>query len=696
MSNFKKKKTTPFKSLNHIFRELAEMVRPPERMSVAEAAAKYRYVNQPGAYVGDWLNRTTWYMVEPMNTFTSRTYSGLIFVGPAQSGKTDALVLNTLAYTIKVDPMDMMLVCPTQTASRDFSTRRIDRLHRYSKKIGEMLLPGADNDNKFDKSYKSGMLFTLSHPSPTELAGKPVGRVVLTDRDRMDDDVGPGDGEPFDLASKRTTTFGSYAMTVAESSPSRPVENLKWIPSTPHEAPPAAGILSLYNRGDRRRWYWPCPHCGQYFEGRFEHLQIDEKASGSNVDKASTVRMVCPSCDYGIHPDEREEMQLWGVWLKDGQGIDNLGRVFGEGVRTSIASFWLRGVAAAFVSWPKLYEIYLTAYDEYERTGSEEALKKFYNNDLGEPYYPKSTEGVRLPEVLKAREEPLGERVVPEGVRFLVALIDVQKNSWVVQVFGILPGMPFDNVLIDRFAIFKSKRTDEDGERVFVRPHAELDDWDLLTEEVLKKEYPLGDGSGRMMAIKHVGCDSGGREGVTGMAYNYYRKLRKDNLHRRFTLTKGDPKPNNPRVRETYPDSSRKDKLSAARGDVPVLMLNSNLLKDDLNSRLDCITPGKGMYRFPDWLSDSFYSELCSEVRTVKGWENPSNSRNEAWDLSYMMIGLCQSAYIRVDKIDWDNPPGWAAPWDKNDMVRSPKAKARFAADASEEVDFSKFGSALA
>nr|WP_285222385.1 phage terminase large subunit family protein [Escherichia coli] len=21
----------------------------------------------------------------------------------------------------------------------------------------------------------------------------------------------------------------------------------------------------MYNRGDRRRWYWPCPHCGEYF-----------------------------------------------------------------------------------------------------------------------------------------------------------------------------------------------------------------------------------------------------------------------------------------------------------------------------------------------------------------------------------------------------------------------------------------------
>lgn len=690
-----KPKTKRFKSVNHIFRELAEMLRPPERLTVAQSAEKYRYVNQPGAYVGQWDNRTTPYMVEPMDTFASRRYTGMVFVGPAQSGKTDALVINTVAYSVKVDPMDMMVVCPTMTAARDFSIRRLDRLHRHSTAVGEMLLPGSDADNKFDKHYSTGMLLTLSWPTPTELAGKPIGRIVLTDRDRMPDDV-DGDGEPFDLASKRTTTFGSYAMTVAESSPSRPVENTKWFPSTPHEAPPAAGILALYNRGDRRRWYWPCPSCNQYFEGMFSQLVIDEDAEGTNLEKASTVRMVCPHCSYKIHPDERGAMQEWGMWLKDGQGIDPQGRVFGPEPRTLIASFWLRGVAASFTSWKNLMALYLDANDDYERTGSEEALKKFYNNDLGEPYYPKTTDGTRLPEVIKAREENIGERVVPEGVRFLVALIDVQKNMWVVQVFGILPGSPFDTVVIDRFEIVKSHRQDEDGERLWVKPHAYLEDWDRITEEVLTKEYPLGDGSGRMMSIKFTGCDSGGREGVTTMAYNYYRKLREANMHRRFILTKGDHSPNQPRTRISYPDSSRKDKLSAARGDVPVLMLNSNLLKDDLNGRLDCITPGKGMYRTPNWLSDKFYSELCSEIRTAKGWENPSSSRNEAWDLSYMCIGLCVSELIRVEQIKWDNPPGWAAEWDKNDMIRAPEAEAKFGIALESKYDFAQLARQLA
>jgi len=151
-----------------------------------------------------------------------------------------------------------------------------------------------------------------------------------------------------------------------------------------------------------------------------------------------------------------------------------------------------------------------------------------------------------------------------------------------------------------------------------------------------------------------------------------------------------------PRTQISYPDSSRKDKLSAARGDVPVLFLNSNLLKDDLNGRLDCLTPGRGMYRFPDWLSDSFYAELCAETRTDKGWQNLANERNEQWDLSYMCIGLCVSELIRVEHIDWENPPGWAAEWDKNDLIHQPEAAARFSTNDSQRYNFADFGKALA
>lgn len=696
MSNVKKPSTTKsYSGVGEIICDLSLMLNPPEDLSVSQAAEKYRYINQPGAYVGPWKNSTVRYMVEPMDLFTSRRYNGLVFVGPAQCAKTDSLVINVLAYSIKVDPMDMMLVCPTMLDGRDFGIRRIDRLHRHSEAIGEMLLPTADADNRFDKQYTTGMLFTIGWPTPSQLAGKPIGRIILTDRDRMPDDV-EGDGEPFDLAQKRTTTFGSYAMTVAESSPSREVSNPKWIPQSPHQAPPCEGILKLYNRGDRRRWYWPCPFCDRYFEGQFKHLEWDTDMEGSNLDRAVTVRMRCPHCAEAIHPDFREDMQLFGMWVKDGQGVDAQGHIIGPEPRTSIASFWLRGVAAAFASWKALVEAYLNANDEYNRTGSEEALKKFYNNDLGEPYTPKSQMELRLPEVLKARAEKLTERKVPYGVRFLVATIDVQKNQFVVQVMGVLPGAKFDMVLVDRFDIRKSKRLDDDDDALWVKPSTYTEDWDLITEQVIEREYELDDGSGRLMGIKIVGCDSGGRAGVTSMAYTYYRRLREENKHRRFFLLKGDGRPNQPRTRISYPDSSKKDMKAAARGDIPVLLLNSNAIKDDLDGRLDCMEPGKGMMRFPSWLSDSFFGELCVEMRTEKGWENISGQRNEAFDLCYYAIGLCVSELIRIEVINWLEAPGWAAEWDHNDFVREPDKQSFITDPLKSTYDFASFGKALA
>lgn len=687
-----------FKSLNSVVRHLAENLRPPLRTTVAKAAEAFRFVNQPGAYVGPWLNYTTPYMVEPMNTLASRHYNKMAFVGPAQCGKTDALIVNGIVYSVKVDPLDTAVFCPTLAAARDFSMRRVDRLHRHSPEVGAMLMKNRDADNKFDKHYTSGIILTLSYPSVTELAGRPIGRIIMTDFDRMDDDIG-GDGNPFDLASKRTTTFNSFAMCCAESSPSRPVLDPHWIARSPHEAPPCEGILALYNRGDRRRWQWPCPHCDEYFEGKFQHLTWDDregKKGMTNLERAETVRMVCPCCGAEIHPDDRIEMQQWGMWVPDNCHVVD-GMLKGERPRSQFASFWLRGVAAAFTTWQKLVVSYLDAEDEYQRTLSEEALKKFWNNDMGEPYLPKTMESIRVPEALKARSVPVPERMVPPEVRFLIGTVDVQKRSFRVQVTGIAPGTPFDTHIIDSFEIIKSERTDEQGDRLPIQPSVYLDDWDQILDQVINREYELADGSGRKMRVKMTACDSGGSAGATDKAYDFYRKLRSQNLHGRFILLKGDHRPNMPRTVLSFPDTNRKDNKSAARGDIPVLFMNSNMIKDMLNNRLEVVEPGKGMYHMPDWLPDEFYSELCVEIRTDKGWENPNKARNEAWDLSYYVLALCISPkMLAVEMLDWDNPPGWAKPWDDNDLVRAADEKMRFAAAPEVQFSFSSLAEELA
>ena len=657
-----------YAGLGELVCELAEVLRPPERLTVSEAAEKYRYVNNPGSYVGPWQNDTTPYMVEPANTMADRAYNSVIFAGPAQCGKTDGLIVNPIVYSVVCDPMDMLVYQTSQTMARDFSRRRIDRLHRHSKEVGKRLMSGGDSDNTFDKFYLSGMILTLSWPTINELSGRPVGRVILTDLDRMPLDV-DGEGSPFDLARKRTTTFGSAACTIAESSPGHTVEDPRWLRRTPHEAPPCPGILALYNRGDRRRWYWKCPHCGEWFEPSFSLLKWVD--STDIMESAESAKMMCPhpNCASLIDPEHKHTLNLGGRWVKDGQRLTREDVLEGTARRSDIASFWMKGPAATFAKWSDLVSRYLLAEQEFERTGSQEALKSTVNTDQGEPYYPRGTDSLRIPDELKQRAAELPEKEVPAGVRFLVATADVQKNMWVVQVFGVGPGSagePFKACVIDRFEIKKSKRKDEDGDTLWVKPGAFLEDWDLVREEVIERSYPMADGSGRM-GIAFTACDSGGRDGVTANAYDFFRKLRREGAgeHARFFLVKGEG--NNagaPRVRVGFPDAQKKDRSAAARGDVPVMLLNVNLLKDDLAGMIERATTDGGSLEWPTWLPDNWYEEMCAERRTDKGWENPRKARNEAWDLATYLLGVLR--HKKVDRVNWEAPPSFAELPEKN------------------------------
>lgn len=707
--------TAEYQTLEDIWLDVIDGFRPPERLSISEAAERYVYLDNPGQFTGHYSIRQAPYMAEPAECLRSRLLSSTVFVGSAQCGKTQALILNWIAYSAKMDGMDMLVFSPTQAGARDFSIRRVDRMHRDSPQIGRMLLANKDADNVFDKQYRSGCLLGLAWPTVAQLAGRPVGRIALTDYDRFEDNIGK-EGGAFDLAQNRTRTFGSFAMTVAESSPSRDIEDSRWVPTSLHEAPPTKGIFSLYNRGDRRRWYWPCPHCNAWFMGRWEDLQWDEK--GSVLERGESARMICPTNGCVIMPTHRSEMNEDGMWLRDGQTIDPMTHaILGTGTRSRTASFWLEGVASAFQPWSELVVNFINASNELDRTTSEDSLRKFWNTDLARAYMPLALQSLLSPVELMGRgeyfpstEQEDGERInrrpeveplVPEGVRFLVATVDVQGRMFVVQVHGIIPGETkgvYDLLVLDRFQLRMSRRTVHGDQFEWVEPAAYLEDWNEIMTEVMDRTYALDEPEPRRrMGIKLVGCDSGGKKGTTTNAYNFYRRLRAEGRAHQFQLLRGSPTLTIQRAHITFPDSSRKDKLSGTRGDVPVMALNSNQLKDLAFGRLSVMIEGKGKVRFPKWFHEAFFNELCVETRTDKGWENPRKLRNEAWDLLYYCFGMLVSNRIRIENMDWANPPDWAAPWDSNTLVSTVETVSRFKPMAQEQMaDFRDFGRLMA
>ncbi|WP_053289023.1 phage terminase large subunit family protein [Escherichia coli] len=636
------------------------ILRAPRRMRVADAVAQYMRVPMGAGNSVPWDPLVAPYVIEPMNCLASREYDAVIFVGPARTGKTIGLIDGWVIYNVICDPADMLIIQMTEEKAREHSKKRLARTFRVSPEVVSRLSPNKNDNNVYDRTFLAGNYLKIGWPSVNIMSSSDYKCVALTDYDRFPEDI-DGEGDAFSLASKRTTTFMSSGMTLVESSPGRDVKDVKWRRTSPHEAPPTTGILSLYNRGDRRRWYWPCPHCGEYFQPCGD-VVAGFRDIADPVLASEAAYIQCPSCSGRILPEQKRELNGRGVWLRDGESINADGSRYGDPRRSRIASFWMEGPAAAYQTLSQLVYKLLTAEQEYETTGSEETLKTVINTDWGLPYLPRASMEQRKSELLEQRAEPVPSRSVPDGVNFLVATVDVQAGRhrrFVVQVTGY--GSRGERWIIDRYNITQSLRGDSDGESQRIDPASYPEDWDVLLTDVFHKSWPLASDPSQQMRLMAMAVDSGGEDGVTDNAYKFWRRCRRDGLGKRIYLFKGDSIRRAKLITRTFPDNTgRTGRRAQAAGDVPLWLLQTDTLKDRVNNALWRDSPGPGYVHFPDWLGSWFYDELTYEERSSDGkWSKPGRGANEAFDL--MVYAEALVILHGYEKIRWPDAPEWAS-----------------------------------
>jgi len=606
-------------------------------------------------------------MVEPLDLIAGREYTGIMFVGPARTGKTFSLIHAAVSYVVTCAPGDTLVVQMSQDAARDFSRMEVDRVIRHSPELARRLSPRARDDNTYDKFFRSGMVLKLGWPAVSQLSSKTIKYVLLTDYDRPENrDNVSGEGTLWDLAYKRIQTYMSRGKCLAESSPGEDYDDPKWRAQTAHEAPPADGILSLYNMGTRARWYWPCVHCGEYWEPtpglkpfalpEFKELTKLVLAEDVMSIAARYAKVICPHCGAAADMTHRREMNLRGVWIHEGQTVRADGTVEGERRGTPYASYWLGGAAAPYQRWDGLLHKYLQAVLTYVRTGDESPLRNTTYQDQGAPYMPRAAAKRRTPEEFMERLESWPRGAIPAGVRFLTAAVDVQAHRFVVHVMGW--GVGLESWLIERFTISRSRREEEDGFAV-LDPAAYVEDWFILEDKVVAKRYRVVDTEIELKPVL-VLCDSGGRDGVTDKAYRYWRTMRAKGLGKLFMLVKGVGNLNAQRTALTYPDARARKDRQAGRGDVPVWLLNVNQIKDGVAGDLGREEYGPGFVHLPDWLDPEYFTEITAETRTAKGWERATSAPNEAFDLHAYNRAAC--IILKAETIKWDKPPEWARP----------------------------------
>lgn len=586
--------------------------------------------------------------------------------GMVPTHNTMGLLDGWLARNITCDPGDMLIVQMSQEKAREYSKTRVDRAIRNSPRLADLMSTRGHDDNTHDKLFKHGMWVKIGWPSATQLSSSDYRYVALTDYDRMPDNIDE-EGPAYALGLKRTTTFLSRGMCMVESSPGRDYTDPYWEPETPHEAPPATGIIGIYNRSDRRRWYWQCPDCHEYFEAAPglklfstlppENELMDMVRSANLPDMAEHhARVVCPHCGGTIEQKHKPHMNRIETarWVADGQTVDRDGVVSGEYPRSSIAGYWLGGVAATYQKWDSLILRYLQGLRELALSGSDLSLKTTINTDQGAPYMPRHLIADKDSSA-QDRVEDLERYMVPDEARFLIATADVQggqNGRFVCEVRAW--GGDARSWLVDRFAIWATER---DGVTAKVDPAGYPEDWELLTKRLVLATYKTS--AGKELRVLRTGVDTGGEDGVTHNAYAWLRSLRRVGLSSRVMLLKGGSHQDE---RPMFKGAAKLNNGKAMK-DMPVWILNTNYFKDLVAASLRRKTPGPGYFHVPRWLPDTYFDELRAEVRDPNGKWRKIKPRNEALDLWVYSLAILESlGYGPKGRLSWTDPPAWAAP----------------------------------
>ena len=638
---------------------------PPEQIDVAAYAAEHRYLdNRGGGYVGRWNHDEAPYLVAPMESLTSRKHLTTAVVGPGRSGKT-AIGQNWMLQSVEVDPADMLVYGATDAMIEEYVKAEIDPMIDSHKEIRKRL-GKRPRDNSMHFKKFSAMWVQFLGATYSNLINKSAPRVVITELDACDTTK----GNPYKLASIRRQTFGYESMVLAESHPDLAAgsDPAKW----------TAGVMSLYRDSDRHIWYWPCPNCNAFSSPNpmgQRVMTLDWPADAPLDEVRDAARLACPCCGALIEDRWRRTMNRDGVWVGMGQTISEDGDVTGELVPKDIAGFWITGAMSPFV----IGGIGSLAFEMEQarravENGEEKAIQNLKDVTVkrwGLPFDPPKSLGSMDATVIADRAEPdLTLGTVPSGARFLTAAVDIQARHFEAFVRGW--GVGGESWVIDHF-------------KLPADPATSPDDWDRLLIRLRSHAYPLADSPKRGMKVLAIGYDSGGQDGVTLQAYEAWRRARKRGDVRylgkkdgrdAWTILplKGASGINAASLLVAYPETQRKDRFAANRGDVPLGIFNPNTAKDVVALQLQQAEAGPLYVHFPTALRAEapphpFFDQLVAEQRRANGrWEKvTSGARNEALDLMVMTNVMANLHGLR--RIDWSAPPSWAMPHDSNVLV---------------------------
>lgn len=333
----------------------------------------------------------------------SVTHSTL--VTGSQVGKTGMLMAG-MAWMVRHVALRALWVMPSINLARDFSSTRWMQSLRATRCLRDLIPHGA-NRGDFAKLYQRVNGFILNFVgsnSPGEISSRPCQVVVQDEVDKFPEST-KGEADASSLADQRTKD----AVRPKHFKCSTPVleSGLTW--------------TNLF-KGDIRRWFMPCPHCGKELifswgkeftllpttgcEATVEWDKEAKRAKDWDLDRVfNSARYVCPHCKGHILDGHKPRM------IRDGRE---------KSTQTGERAHVSRHISSLYANTPQT-RLGTMALMFLQAKQSTKGLQDFVNGYLAEPWVNQDTAGERVEILVK------DGHISEDAVKIMT--VDCQVNS---------------------------------------------------------------------------------------------------------------------------------------------------------------------------------------------------------------------------------------------------------------------------
>lgn len=380
----------------------AEVVRrsfnPITKLTGSQWADRHGWISKSSgaSESGHYSTERVPYLREILDVCCDESHRDIVINKPAQVGYTEALH-QIIGYGMAEDPSGIIVIRPSLDDAKSWMKERIDPMLAESPRLRGIVHSEngrrSSDDTLQRKVFPGGWLVGVGANSPAGLRSRPARRVLGDERSGWTLDA-KTQGDPWDLAMERTTTFW----------------NAKRIQgSTPGEdgiCPTTAALAE----SDYREYHVSCPACGfrepfcwKSDDGTFR-LVCEKDPADQLIPQ--TARYLCIACGVLIPEYEKGRMAASGKWIPRYPGR----AVVGFDIGPALVSPWL--------DWPTIAEKWVKAKDNAER------LKVFVTHTLAQVWrdLTERIDATALVERAETAEE------LPAAIGALFGAIDVQAD----------------------------------------------------------------------------------------------------------------------------------------------------------------------------------------------------------------------------------------------------------------------------